>query len=143
MGRELSLLAKAQEDVEPGWLKGGFPCLCCHLAQRAVHLQGSRGCSSALGFSQDRRISQPQEATQKICCSHFLCPSTTRSFILNRVLVKCCEYKLCCHDHTQGVCAASCATCAHRTYSDNQVDQFIEVKIAENVPKHGRISLST
>lgn len=54
---------KAPEDVEPDW-KGGFPCLCCHLAQRAVHVVGFRG-SPVLGFIPGRGISHPQEATQK------------------------------------------------------------------------------
>lgn len=139
VGRELSLLAKSPEDAGPGWLEGwlSLPLL----PPSTVHVVGFRGCSSVLGFIQGRRISHPQEATQKKkWCSHLLCLSA------NQFLFECCEHKLCCHDPTQGICAVShcyvTATCAHRTYFVNQVDQFIEVKVTDNVPKHGSISLS-
>lgn len=128
---------------QAGW-KGGFPCLCCHLAQRAVHVLGFRGCSSGLGFIQDTRNSHPQEATQKKSDAHtysvFQQPGHSFQIRLSAVGTSfaamihprcmCCFPLLC-----------DCYMCSQDLLCQ-QVDQLIEVKIGVNVPKHGKISLS-
>lgn len=103
---------------------------------------GLQGLSSAGLHPRQRDFSSTRSYTKKIEAQTCYL-SATRSFLLNQVLVKRCEHKLCCHDHIQGTCGVShccvTATRAHRTH----FDQFIEVMITDNVPKHGRISLST
>lgn len=83
VGRELSLLAKSPEDAGPGWLEGwlSLPLL----PPSTVHVVGFRGCSSVLGFIQGRRISHPQEATQKKNDAHTYYVFQQISFFLSAV----------------------------------------------------------
>lgn len=77
MERELSLLTKTLEDVEPGWLEGwlslpllppstsGWACRGLHRLLFSIRLH-------AWQYPIQGRISHPQEATQKNWCSHLL-----------------------------------------------------------------------